>query len=189
MISYLKGTIIEKSTETATVLINGSIGYELFVPEDDLLSLKEKQEARFFCYHHITDRSENLYGFIDRERKNLFKLLVEKVSGIGPKSALRIVSKTGSERMRALIARGDSDSLASLGIGKKTAEKIISELKEKIQMVSGISSHTGTSRSNEAEEALISLGYTKSESQAALSKINHYGKPTEAILKEALAHL
>lgn len=189
MISYLKGIILEKSTETATVLISESIGYELFVPEDDLFLLKENQEAQFFCHHHITDRSEDIYGFISRERKNLFKLLVEKVSGIGPKSALRIVSKTNADRMKTLIAQGDSDSLSSLGIGKKTAEKIISELKEKIQIISGMRHSSSSPILDEAEEALISLGYTKTESQSAISKIQHPGKTTQDILKEALTYL
>lgn len=186
MISYIKGIILEKSAETATLLAYESIGYELFVPEDDLLLLKENQEAQFFCYHHITDRSENLYGFIARERKNLFKLFIEKVPGIGPKSALKIVSKADAERMKALIAKGDASSLASLGVGKKTAEKIIAALKEKMRDSDTAKTYNLPFAYEEALHALISLGYTNTEAENTLRKIDASDKTTEQIIKAAL---
>lgn len=189
MISYLKGIVLEKSAETATILINETMGYELFVPEDDLIALKEKQEVAFFCYHHKTERSEELYGFVARERKNLFKLLIENVTGVGPKSALKIVAKDDAARIRAAIAKGDHGLLAAIGIGRKTAEKIIAGLKGKIQAISDAHLSTASTAANDALQALVSLGYTRTEAETALRKIEHQGKTTETILKESLTLL
>ncbi len=187
MISYLKGVLIEKTANTATVLVNDAIGYDVCMNPAELTVLASQTPIALYCYHHITDRSQELYGFLTHETKTIFILLIEKVSGIGPKSALKIVSKAGAEQMKTLIAKGDSSSLASLGIGKKTAEKIIAALKEKINY-SGVTGESAT-RSiafEEALNALISLGYSKSEGEKALQQIEIGTKKTEILVKEAL---
>lgn len=187
MISYLKGTIHSANRESATVVVNGVLGFSVFMRERDLKTLAVGQNVEIFCYHHITDRSQELYGFLDERDKKWFVEIIGHVSGIGPKSALKILAKNTTQALQEAVRKADINRLISYGIGKKTGEKIIAALKEKINN-SGvpIESSTRSLAFEEALEALISLGYSKSEGEHALQQIEIGTKTTEIIVKEAL---
>ncbi len=189
MITYLKGILIEKTANTGTVLVNDAVGYDVHMNPLELAALSANSPIALHCYHHITDRSQELYGFLTPEIKAIFTLLIENVSGIGPKSALRIVAKIDAGVLENAVLNKDQNALLTLGIGQKTADKIIAGLSGKILRFSGSSKIQRGSANNEASSALISLGYTKSEAEAALREINVNGKTTEEIIREMLKKL
>lgn len=187
MISYLKGTIYDITEEAITLLVQDSIGYEIFISTSDRANLKPKQETELFCYHYITERTQNLYGFRNLKHKTLFVLLAESVHGIGPKSALKILNKGSYETIIKAIKEMDIDALQGLGIGKKTAEKVIVALKD---VLSGEKAHLSFAESSpilsDAKDALANLGYKNREISEILKNIDIGGKSVEQIVKEAL---
>ena len=186
MISYLKGTILQIDTDCAMVL-TGNIGYQVFMTESDLGQLTKNQDIEIFCHHHITDRSQELYGFLNLDQKNLFKLLIDNVAGIGPKSALKILAKVDFKTIKSALSAGNLNQLETLGLTQKTAEKIMVGLKGKIaDSAESLTFQPTTVESQEALEGLINLGYKKSEAQAALRQVDVKDKATEKIIKEAL---
>lgn len=187
MVAYLKGIIKYLTSETVTLVILDAIGYQVWAPEDELASLNLGQKIEIFCYHHITDRSQELYGFLSLEKKEFFKLLIDNVSGVGPKSALKILGKVNFEQLKQAIRQTNALQLAAMGVGKKTAEKIIAGLKDKIGCFAKLTnSQFGPPHLVETVDALTSLGYSKTEAQTAVSQINLAGKTLEEIIKEAL---
>jgi Holliday junction DNA helicase RuvA len=193
MISYLKGTIQQIDVDSATILINNNIGYQVFMTESDLAQLAKNQAAELFCYHHITDRSQELYGFLNLDQRRFFKLLIDNVSGVGPKSALKILAKVDFKAIKSALGAGQINQLEVLGLTKKTAEKIMLGLKNKIAdsdpEYSGLTFKPLSIQHQEALTGLINLGYKKSEAQTAISQINVTDKTTEQIIKQALRQL
>lgn len=187
MISYFKGTIHSANKESTTVLINGVLGFSVFMHERDLTALTAEQEVELFCYHHITERSQELYGFLDKRDKAWFIEIIGHVSGIGPKSALKILAKNTTQALQEAVRQADINRLISYGIGKKTGEKMIAALKGRIEVGDISTAVIQRPRAyEEALEALISLGYTKSESEKALAHVELGTKKPEMIIKEAL---
>lgn len=190
MISYLKGNVIHRGKESATVLAHDSVGYEVWIPENDLKSLSVGKDIELFCYHHINDRTQELYGFRTRERRELFALLITHVNGVGPKSALKLLAKIESVSLERAVAQGNALILEQCGVGTKTAEKIISGLRGKLEKAGvSINPSADSSAYREAYDALLTLGYTKLEVQHSLSEIDVKEKSAENIIKEALRSL
>src|SRR3989344_8413746 len=131
MISYVSGTVIEKSTRFVVVDVGG-VGYRVFVTEDTLRLLKIGVAATLKTHHSVREDTEELFGFLDEEDLKLFELLLG-VPGIGPKTALNILNVATPETLRRSIISNETAYLTKIsGIGKKTAEKIVLELKEKL---------------------------------------------------------
>ncbi|MDD2907900.1 MAG: Holliday junction branch migration protein RuvA [Candidatus Gracilibacteria bacterium] len=130
MISYITGKIIELDFTHTTILLNSGIGYEVGINELTYSKIALEEDVNFFIYHYKTENSENLFGFLDREEKRVFAELI-KISGIGGKVAMQILS-LGVERLVLAIKSEDNKTIESIkGVGKKMAEKIILELKDK----------------------------------------------------------
>lgn len=184
MITSIEGTLSSSSPVQVVVDVNG-LGYEVHVP----VTTSEKLPAsgkRVKLYTHVVYRedSQALYGFYAQADRDFFRLLVEKVSGIGPKVALSILSKLPLEIIRGAIARGDAALLAKCpGIGKKTAERLVIELRDRVNAMGGADGPStadlagagesprageGISRHQDAVMALLALGYKAAEADKAV---------------------
>lgn len=177
MISYLKGAIGWKNENSVVVIIN-NIGYQVFLSKPFLENLKIGQEKEFFTHEYLREDARELYGFASRKELVLFLELL-KVSGVGPRMALNILS-LGSERVRTAVMKGDLAILSSIsGVGKKTAQKIILELK------GTLSEGDGASFDSDAVDALCQLGYSQREAFEALRKVEG-AESTEEKIRAAL---
>ena len=182
MISYVSGTVVEKDTRFAIIDVGG-VGYRVFVTEDTLRALKPNTEVKLRTYHAVREDTEELFGFLDEPDLKLFELLLS-VPGIGPKTALNILNVATPDTLRHSITSGETAYLTKIsGIGRKTAEKIVLELKEKLG-----ASTTGTTLKEEADalEALKSLGYSHGEAREALRDLPKDVTSTSDKVKHAL---
>lgn len=199
MISRLKGTVLE-SSPLLVVLEAGGVGYEVHIP----VTTAEKvpaigAECSLFIHSVYREDSATLYGFASREDRDFFRLLVEKVSGIGPKIGISILSRMSTDLLRSAIASSDVALLSKCpGIGKKTAERLVIELKDKVGLASaGIAPAPGgaltsgePSAFQDAVSSLMILGYKPADAdklvRKAVSKLSA-NATVEALIKEALA--
>lgn len=182
MIGSIKGKIILK-TEKFLIVETGGVGYKINVAPDTL-SKTSKIGGEIFLWTHTHVREDvlDLYGFLDRQELEFFEMLIN-VSGIGPKGALAILGITSIETLRKAIATGDTSYLTKVsGIGRKTAEKIIIELRDKIGEEKGDSSLQGEL---DTLEALKSLGYSQNQARDALKKVS-LDLNTNVKIREAL---
>ncbi|TSC58963.1 MAG: holliday junction DNA helicase RuvA [Parcubacteria group bacterium Greene0416_79] len=167
MISMLSGTIIEKGPRYA-IVDAGGVGYKVCATEETLRTLKSGTRATLRTHHAVREDAEELYGFLDAEDLKLFELLLG-VPGIGPKTALNILNVATPSTLRRSITSGETAYLTKIsGIGKKTADKIILELREKLGAGEG-----GAALKEEVDalEALKSLGYSHAEAREALQRV------------------
>lgn len=178
MISFLKGTVQWRNENSITVEVNG-VGFEIFLSKSALEKVKIGEEREFFTHEYLREDSRDLYGFLSREELTLFFELI-KVSGVGPRTALNVMS-IGAGRVQEAINKGDATFISSVpGIGKKTAQKIILELK-------GVLAETGlVFEESEALEALRSLGYSQNEAGEALKKTDSGVATVEEKIRAAL---
>ena len=196
MITSLKGTLTEISPTNITINVGG-IGYEILIPLSTFDKLpKVDSECRILTYLHVREDTLQLYGFKTHEERDLFKLLIG-ISGIGPKMGLTILSGMTTETLKNAIATEDTELLSKTpGIGKKTAQRMIVELKERI---GGIIIKTTKPIPKEKEillkdaiGALVNLGYKQLPAQSVLEKAlaEVKGKiELEELLKKALKYL
>ena len=189
MIGYLSGKIKFVFQDCCILDVHG-VGYKIFVDNPTLQALKIDEAAEFFIHTAVREDAINLFGFKDRETFELFELLLT-VSGIGAKIALGIVSKISANDFAAAVSRQDLKILTKLpGVGKKSAERILLELKDKIRPPEKFSQPiviNSTAR-DEAREALEALGYTAAE----ISSVFEKAPPdfsTEQLIKSALKEL
>ena len=200
MISYIKGELTEIS-EGIIVVENNGIGFSINVPATVISLLPSiGEEVKVYTYLQIREDAHSLYGFLTRNDLNMFKMLIN-VNGIGPKGALAILSTISPDDLRFAICSGDVKLISSVpGIGNKIAQKIILELKDKINLTDVLERSEGSSienasgselnAKNEAVEALVSLGYSNSDAAKAVRQIDDVNKKDlETILKEALKKL
>lgn len=167
-----------------TVLVGG-VGYEVFLPASELERQKVGKEVELYTYTHVREDILALYGFATKEEMNFLKLLLS-VSGIGPKVALSIISSAPIEKIQSSISRGDPALLAAVsGVGKKTAEKAVVELKGKLGVTGGTGVFSGT-ENDEVYDALLSLGFQKQEISEALSGLPEETQGSEAKIKAVL---
>lgn len=191
MIAYING-ILEEIEPGFIVVESGGIGYGITVPTGSMPCLPRIGEmVKIYTHFHVNEDSQKLYGFSTKEEKELFKMLIS-VSGVGPKAGIGILSVLSPDDIRLAILSDDDKALSRApGLGPKTARKIIVELKDKFSksVVSPSKSVAPASvgAREEAISALISLGYSPSESLKAVSKIEiQQDMSAEDILRAAL---
>ena len=191
MYNYINGKVAEIGLNTL-VLDVGGIGYELNVTSFTLSKCSLGDNVQIFTYLSVKEDDMSLFGFWDKPEKNIFLRLIS-VSGIGPKMAITILSGISAGEFAASIINSDVKYLTSVkGIGKKTAERIILELRDKVsgeyQASDSITVDMGScgQTSEEAMLALISLGFTKSEASIRINKVYKDGLSTEQIVMAAL---
>jgi Holliday junction DNA helicase RuvA len=199
MIAYING-IVEDVAEGNAVLDVGGIGYNIKISADTASRLPGLGEpVKLYTYTCVREDAFQLYGFLSRSDLEIFKLLIT-VSGIGPKGGLAILSCMGADDLRFAIMSGDSKAIAKApGIGPKTAQRVILDLKDKIsiddtlismeiaQNSGGVSLQADTPQKKEAIEALVALGYGQTESVKAVNAIEGIeNMEAGAVLKAAL---
>ncbi len=187
----LRGQILEMAERSVVLDVNG-VGYKVFVTADSLHTLKKGSETSLWTYLAVREDALDLYGFISKKEKEFFELLIT-VSSIGPKSALNILSLVSVDTLAGAIRTGSTAHLVKVsGIGRKTAEKIVLELKDKmggIQSSDDAGLAAEMSSDMDAIEALKALGYDPDEAREALKKIPKDISDTGAKVKAALKML
>ena len=186
MISHLRGTVLEIAEKYAVIDVGG-IGYKAYCATDTLSGLHLDQEASLYTYLAVREDALDLYGFPSGEEKDFFELLIS-VSGIGPRSALGILSVTTVSTLKQAIGTGDTSYLTKVsGIGRKTAEKVVLELRDKLRAHVDMKETPHALRAeSDVIEALKSLGYTQNESRDALKEVPAEVVGTNARIREAL---
>ena len=191
MISYLKGKIIEKSERAVLVLTDGGVGYSVSLQVSRCASLQVGENVNLYTYLRVVENALDLFGFETLEEKSFFELLLT-VSGIGPKGALHILELGSLEEISGAIGRGDVGYLTKVsGIGKKTAERVVVELKSKvIKSIKSVKFGDGDSEVlGEVIDGLVSLGYSREEAREAVMDLPVEGKDAGKLVKEALRRL
>ena len=197
MIARLCGTIVSKSIDQVIVDVNG-VGYQVSVPLSSFYQLEENHAATLQIYTHVREDALQLFGFQTIDEKQMFVLLLS-ISGIGPKVALNILSHMDCHALRDCLIQEDAKRLSTLpGIGKKTADRLILELREKVRKLYPQQPQTATmtediplqsSHHDDALSALINLGYKEKQASAALSRLTSEFSNMEEMLKAALKQL
>lgn len=189
MIATLRGIVSEK-IDTLVVLDVAGIGYGLHVTAEDFGRLVAEKEAKLYVHEHIREQSYELFGFVQLDTKRLFEQLLG-VKNVGPKVALAVLDIGTAPGVRGAIAAGDVKLLQSAkGVGKRAAEQIVVELRDKVglgasEAAEGIVTRPGVMSGDEAVEALISLGYSPQDASGALKDIDK-DLPVEERIKLAL---
>ena len=206
MIAFIKGQLIECQLTLAILEVNG-IGYEVHVPLTTVERLPSLGDAvKLFTHATYREDSQTLYGFIDRESRDFFRMIVDKVSGIGPKIALNLLGSLSLQTLKVSIASGDVAMLSKAqGLGKKTAERIVVELKDKV-LPKELSQETKPSPSSldtsqhadisqnltnfqDAVSALLTLGYKATDADLAIRRASesmNENASTEELIRLAL---
>jgi len=206
MIAFIKGQLIECQLTLAILEVNG-IGYEVHVPLTTVERLPSLGDAvKLFTHATYREDSQTLYGFIDRESRDFFRMIVDKVSGIGPKIALNLLGSLSLQTLKVSIASGDVAMLSKAqGLGKKTAERIVVELKDKV-LPKELSQETKVSPSSldksqhadisqnltnfqDAVSALLTLGYKATDADLAIRRASESmdeNASTEELIRLAL---
>lgn len=199
MYAYFKGIIAQKEEDGLILEVN-RIGYHIYMPGSMLDALPGiGQEVMIHTYTYVKEDALQLYGFLSRDDLALFRMLIS-VSGIGPKGGLAVLSTLSADDLRFAILSEDAKAIAKApGIGAKTAQKVVIELKDKISLEEALERKkdhvearaAGQSDAmEEAVEALVALGYSSTDALRAVRSIDHAEeKETEALLKEALRML
>ncbi|MBL9116426.1 MAG: Holliday junction branch migration protein RuvA [Verrucomicrobiaceae bacterium] len=202
MIAFVRGLLAESFPHHAIVDVSG-VGYHLCIPlstYDRLPALGA--QVQLLTHYHVTDHSHTLYGFLTTDERDLFRLLIDRVSGVGPKLGLAVLSGMPVDAFKDAVVRGDTAALGRIsGVGKKTAERIVLELKDKVGVTQAWQAASAAAHSDPASAAqadavlaLIALGYKQSEAQKtiqSLVKSADPGRPVtvDFLVKEALRGL
>lgn len=193
MIAHLKGTVFSPLPNQIIIDVNG-VGYQVQIP----LSTYDKtlpqpgEEISLYTYLQVRETAHTLYGFASLEEKDIFLLLIDRVSGIGPSIAMSILSGMAVDEFKASVANEDVPNLSRIkGLGKKTAERIVLELRDKVGVTDAwkdASNGLVSSVSSDAELALISLGYKQVEARKSikLALIADSTSDAEMLIKSAL---
>lgn len=196
MITFLQGILVEKTPASAVINVQG-VGYEVFIPISSFDRLPpEDAPVKILTYHQVREDAQILYGFMTEAERNMFVRLMD-VSGIGPKLALTALSGLSVRDIKSAIVSGDSKRLSSIsGIGKKTAERIIVELKDKfsageaLEATAGlVEGDPGDDRLRDAVMALVALGYKQVDAIKLARAAASQSKPddgTEVLIRRAL---
>jgi len=198
LIAYLEGKLIEKSPTHLVLEVNG-VGYSINIPVSTYGNLGETGNiVKVLTYQHVREDELKLFGFATKPERELFEMLIS-VNGVGPKVALSILSFLSVQEFQRSVLKEDLDVLTSIaGIGKKTAQRLIVELKEKLSKVDlGVEREVDTKKVasipafDEAVLALVSLGYTKFDAKRAMERVAEEVKdvlPLEELIKRALKY-
>ena len=199
MITFLDGKLIT-ALPTQAIVDVGGVGYEVFIPLSSYDKLPAAgQDIRILTHLHVREDAQILYGFMTAAERDLFRLLVNNVSGIGPKLALAVLSGMSVNSFKAAVVNSDVASLSKIsGLGKKTAERIVLELKDKLGVAAAWEAasavHAPTpeqEQANEAVLALIALGYKQIDAHKSVRELQEKGeaKPAEELVKLALKRM
>jgi len=172
MIAYLKGQVIKKTEKDIILLVN-NIGYEIYLPEKFLSNINSNQDLELFVYQKQREDAQELYGFSNYEEREFFKQLLT-VSGVGPKSAISVLSIANVGDLRTAIVSGNSDMFKKVsGIGSKTAERIIIDLKNKLGSVNFSTSSSDLIDNQDLDvfEALSALGFQDGDIRSIYNQI------------------
>lgn len=193
MIGYVKGTILSLSPDEALILTPSGVGFELLISAAAYDKLSGKKEGELFSWLQVREDGATLFGFADREEKEMFLKLIS-VSGVGPKMGIAVLSSMRPSDIAAAIATNDVKRLSAVkGLGKKTAERIILELREKVSAAVSAEggapvAEVGVGQGDEdAVVALMTLGFTRQESIKAVSRAKAGGASSvEDVIMAAL---
>src|SRR5256712_147300 len=199
MITFLNGKLVSALPTQATVDVNG-VGYEVFIPLSSYDELPTVGQAiRILTHLAVREDAHILYGFMTVPERDLFRLLVNNVSGIGPKLALAVLSGMSVPNFKTAVVNSDVASLAKIsGLGKKTAQRIVLELKDKLGVAAAweaaSAGHAPTAQQEQANEAvlaLIALGYKQIDAHKAVRELQEKGqaKAAEELVKLALKRM
>ena len=200
MIRFLRGEYLYYESGAIVLETPGGIGFRIFVSDtSSLLTKREGEEIEVYTYMQVKEDGMALYGFADTEALALFEQLIT-VKGVGPKAGLAIMSTGTPNQIKGIIAAGDAASIAMApGIGKKTAERVILELKDKVSalpfegadMSGGFApaAAPGSGERGEAVVALTTLGYSKREAESAVASVQEDGLSAEEYVKKSLKFL
>ena len=200
MIAFIKGILADRD-ESGVVLERDGIGYEIFTPMNDQINqLYMGQEVKLYTYLHVREDILQLYGFLEKDDLEIFRLLLG-VNGVGPKVALGILTAVTADELRFAVLSEDVKTISKApGIGKKTAQKLILELRDKVKLQdafekklehgSGTEGTSSTDARKEAVEALTALGYGSTEALKAVREVDGWETmDVEALLKAALKNM
>jgi len=199
MITFLDGKLISSLPTQAIVDVSG-VGYEVFIPLSSYDKLPPAgQSVRILTHLHVREDAHVLYGFMSAAERDLFRLLVNHVSGIGPKLALAVLSGMSVSDFKSAVVNSDVTALAKIsGLGKKTAERIVLELKDKLGVAAAweaaSAAHAPTPEEEEANEAvlaLIALGYKQIDAHKSVREMQQKGeaKSAQELVKLALKRM
>lgn len=188
MIATLTGTVAEKLGDVVVIETHG-VGYGLLVPVEDYSQLSTGDSTKVYIHEHIRENAHDLYGFTKLDSKKLFEQLLD-VTGVGPKMALSILSIGSANDVRAAIANGDTKYIqAANGVGKRVAERLVVELKDKVGLVASDDAtlflQATSLLQDEAAQALVALGYSPQDASMALAGVDP-NLSVEARIKQAL---
>lgn len=196
MYAYIKGSLEEKTKDGIVIEANG-IGYKIFVSEQTLSKLGELGEnVKVYTHYHVREDNISLYGFLTNEELKTFELLLQ-VSGIGAKTAIVALSNITPSQFAIAIISNDIKTLTKIpGIGSKSAQRIVLELKDKLKTQDAINDEEqieekviNNEATDEAIQALQILGYNKTDITKVFEKIDLKGQSTEEIIKQSLKYL
>lgn len=188
MIATLRGIVTEKQDQI--VIECDGVGYGVLVTLADFSAIHLEKEAKLYIHEQIKEDSHNLYGFVSKDTKQLFEQLLG-VKNVGPKVALGVLDIGSADTVRIAIANGDVKTLQTAkGVGKRAAEQIVVELRDKVGAPVGdgaesLVNRSGVNQNDEAFQALVSLGYTEADAQAVLAHIDP-ALSVEERIKQAL---
>jgi Holliday junction DNA helicase RuvA len=194
MYVFLRGLISKALPHVLVLDVNG-VGYQLLIPLSTFDQLPESGNVTLLTHFHVTEREHILFGFYTQDERDLFRLLIDRVSGIGPKMALSVLSGMSVVDFQDAVIREDNSALSRIkGVGKKTAERIILELKDKVGMVEVWQDHKKVGVENDPQRgavkdanlALIALGYKPQETQKVLQELVKKQAGAELIRSESL---
>ena len=196
MFAYIKGSLEQKSNNYVIIDVSG-IGYKIFMPSNSIDKLGDIGNiVKVYTYYYVREDNISLYGFYSNDELRMFELLIG-VSGIGAKSAIATLSEVSPSSFALSVISNDVSNLTKIpGIGKKTAERIILELKDKLKTETAIEKYEGVKtvivkdeKTDEAISALQVLGYTRKEIENVLVKIDTQNLQLEEIIKQGLKYL
>ncbi len=199
MIGWLNGMVLEKRPPTLLLNVQG-VGYELEAPMTTFYDLPEVgREVNIYVHHLVREDAQNLYAFSRESERNVFRLLL-KVNGVGAKVALAILSGMDAPVLAECLYRGDTDSLSKIpGIGKKTAERLVIEMRDRLPRAETASSTGGSYPAvasnpvgdpvGEAVAAMAALGYKPAEAGKRVAAVAQEGMACEEIVREALKNV
>ena len=200
MIAFVRGKLVEALPHEAVVDVNG-LGYSVLIPLSTFDRLPQTgAEVTLLTHHHVTEREQTLFGFGSADERDLFRLLIDRVSGIGPKMALAVLSGSSVAAFKESVIQNDVKALSRIkGLGTKTAERIVLELKDKVGVVSAwqdarsarLAHDAPREAQSDAVLGLIALGYKQAEAQKAIQsalKAGALGAEASAdqLIREAL---
>lgn len=191
MIATLRGNVAEKIDSTVVLEVNG-VGYGVLVAAEEFGKLATNEQAKLYIYEHVREQAYDLYGFLSLGSKALFEKLLE-VNGVGPKMALNVLSIGSASDVKGAIASGNVKYIQQAnGVGKRVAERIVVDLKDKVGLdgvdlaEAGLLQSENALLKDEAVEALVALGYLPADAAKALQNVDPE-LSTEERIKQALA--